>query len=103
MAASPRANTSIDEGDVGELPPTSADGRTGIDAVVRELLQSTFGLKPDDLGSCLAALTEKHLDVRDVVLYLVDLDQVELRPLGSPRGTDVQAVDSTPAGLAFRD
>ena len=58
------------------------DARTGGDAVVRALLQSTFGLKPDDIAGCLAALTDRHLGVDDVVLYLVDLDQVELRGAG---------------------
>ena len=38
-----------------------------------------------------------------MALYLVDLDQVELRALGSPPGTDVLAVDGTSAGMAFRD
>ena len=91
------------EHDVDALAPIHAHGRAGIDAVVRELLQASFGLKPDDLGRCLATLTEKHLGADDVVLYLVDLDQVELRALGSPPGTDVLSVDGTPAGLAFRD
>ena len=51
-----------------------------------ERIQSTFGLKPDDIGECLSALTKKHLGIEDVVIYLVDLDQVELRALGSPPG-----------------
>jgi hypothetical protein len=67
------------------------------------LLQSTYGLKPDDIASCVSALTETYLGVPSVVIYLVDLDQVELRALGSPRGTDVLAVDGSSAGMAFRD
>ena len=66
--------------------------------MLRDLLQSTFGLKPDDIGGCLSDLTKKHLGIEDVVIYLVDLDQVELRALGSPPGTDVLAVDGTEAG-----
>ena len=80
-----------------------ARSRAGIDAVLRELLQSTFGLKPDDIGTCVSALTKKHLGIEEVVVYLVDLDQVELRALGSPPGVDVRAVDDTEAGRAFRD
>ena len=71
--------------------------------MVRELLQSTFGLKPDDIGDCVSALTERHLGVPGVVIYLVDLDQVQLRVLGSPPGSDVLMVDGSPAGMAFRD
>ena len=71
--------------------------------MLRDLLQSTFGLKPDDIGACLSDLTKKHLGIEDVVIYLIDLDQVELRALGSPPGTDVLGVDGTEAGRAFRD
>ena len=89
--------------DLETLPPIHADGRVGIDAVVRELLQATFGLKPDDIASCLSALVARHLGLEDVELLLVDLDQTELRKLGASPGSSGQSVDGTLAGLAFRE
>jgi hypothetical protein len=89
--------------DLEQLPPVHADARVGIDAIVRELLQATFGLKPDDLESCVSELVARHLGVDDIDLLLVDLDQTELRQLGALPGSPGQSVDGSLAGLAFRD
>ncbi len=89
--------------DLETLPPTHADGRVGVDAIVRKLLQATFGLKPDDLASCLSELVARHLGQCDVELLLVDLDQTELRKLGVNPGSPGLSVDATLAGLAFRE
>ncbi len=77
---------------------------TGIDAVLRELLQASFGLYPDELEAVIAESVERHTGAHDMALLLVDLDQIELRRLGGGAADgDVLAVDDSLAGLAFRE
>ena len=82
------------------MASTSTIQRTGIDAVIHELLHSTFGLLPDELAPRLAALVEQHTSARDVRLLVADLDQVVLTSLSSD---EELFVDWGPAGQAYRD
>ena len=78
------------------------DARLG--AALRELLQVSYGLIPEDLPATVRDLAMRHLGATDVVLYLVDLDQTELRPLAPDRPElRTHGVDTTIAGRAFRE
>ena len=80
----------------------SEDARLG--AALRELLRVSYGLIPEDLPATVRDLAVRHLGAKDVVLYLVDLDQTELRPF-DPGRPELRAhgVDTTVAGRAFQE
>ena len=82
--------------------PSADDARLG--AALRELLRRGYGMLPEDLPRNIRELGIQHLGAHDVVLYLVDLDQTELRPF-DPGRTDLpaQSVDTSPAGRAFQE
>ena len=76
---------------------------TAVDKALRELLQLSFGLLPDDLAGAVVSVAERHLGAHDAVLSVIDLDQVELRPL-EPKGDHGPVpVDGSAAGRAFRE
>lgn len=75
----------------------------GTDRALRELVDASFGIFPDDLAGAVASVAEQHMGAHDVVLLLVDLDQIELRPLEPTGGHGPVPVDDSPAGLAFRE
>jgi hypothetical protein len=75
----------------------------GTDKALRELLDASFGLCPDDLAGAVVSVAEQHMGAHDVVLLLVDLDQIELRPLEPTGGHEPVLVEGSPAGLAFRE
>ena len=80
----------------------SEDARLG--AALRELLKVSYGLIPEDLPATVRDVATRHLGATDAVLFLVDLDQTELRPL-APDRPELRAhgVDTTIAGQAFRE
>jgi serine phosphatase RsbU (regulator of sigma subunit) len=82
--------------------PAEDNARLG--AALRELLRRGYGMLPEDLPRSIRELAVEHLGARDVVLYLVDLDQTELRPF-DPDRTDLAAepVDSSLPGRAFQE
>lgn len=73
---------------------------TGVDAILRRLLHSSFGLFPDAISDMVVGACAEHTSARDVQLLLVDLDQEVLTPLGHG---SAQSVDWSAAGLAFRE
>ena len=80
----------------------SDDARFG--AAVRELLRASHGLFPDDVPATVREIAIRHLGARDLQLFLVDLDQVELRAFDPGLPADAPLpVDTTAAGLAFRE
>ena len=80
----------------------SEDARLG--AALRELLRVSYGLIPEDVPATVRDVARRHLGARDAVLYLVDLDQTELRPLDPERPElRTHGVDTTIAGQAFRE
>lgn len=85
--------------------PTSADPPPpqGVHAVIRDILEASFGLFPDDLAPMVFDRIRRHVaGVEDLVLLLVDLDQVELRELSPVGDRRTYPVDGTGPGLAFR-
>lgn len=71
--------------------------------VMGELLRTSHRMAPDDVGPVVAQHLEM-LGMTDPALYLVDLDQRLLVPLGEPDAGPSWALDieQTPAGQAFR-
>jgi sigma-B regulation protein RsbU (phosphoserine phosphatase) len=69
---------------------------------VRRLLDISHRARPEDLPTALTEIAPL-LAADDVVFYLVDYEQVALRPLADPRnGSRISLpVDGTPAGEAF--
>ena len=82
--------------------PSADDARLG--AALRELLRRGYGMVPEDLPATIRELGIEHLGARDVVLYIVDLDQIELRAFDPERPhVPAELVDSTLAGRAFQE
>ena len=67
------------------------------------LLEAGHRLAPDEVAGTVAAQMET-MGMTDVALWLVDLDQRRLVPLGPAKGTSAEPmeIDSGPAGQAFR-
>lgn len=86
-----------------ERPAPDAPPSAGVHAVIRDILESTFGLFPDDLAAMVFDRIRRHVTADELILLLVDLDQVELREL-SPDGREPRTfpVDGEGPGRAFR-
>ncbi|MGK2949291.1 MAG: PP2C family protein-serine/threonine phosphatase [Acidimicrobiales bacterium] len=86
-----------------ERPAPDAPPSAGVHAVIRAILESTYGLFPDDLTAMIFDRIRRHVTADELILLLVDLDQVELREL-SPAGHEPRTfpVDGEGPGRAFR-
>ena len=89
-------------GNDGRVGSAAHDSRP-VDGAIRALIEASYGMFPDGLPDVVAEVAARHLGAREVRVLLVDLDQVELRPLGGSPGDGPVLVDDSPAGLAFRE
>ena len=73
----------------------------GVDALLYRMLRNSTRLAPDDLGRFVADETYRS-GLLDATIFLIDLEQLRLRPLPPAPGFPVYDVDTTIAGRAFQ-
>jgi putative methionine-R-sulfoxide reductase with GAF domain len=72
-----------------------------VDRILNRLLRESTQLAPDDLGRFVADEAARG-GFLDVTIFMVDLEQVILRPLAPAHGFGAHDIDSTMAGRAFQ-
>ena len=80
-----------------------ADLATAFAAALDEVLQASYLMAPDEMGT-LARAGAAHLGAQDAVIWLVDYEQTTLVPVLAPSDEprDAVSIDGSLAGRAFR-
>jgi hypothetical protein len=93
-------------GPYDDRPPATPKGRRmDVSAALRLLLAGSVHARPDDLPALIDGVAG-HIDATAITIYMADLRQRALIPLGPARGENSEngeiAIDGTLGGRAFR-